>query len=58
MLFSRLTSRVPETLKKFKVPAIDRSKILKFFYEAYLDIHDEQLAELQKPKLKTKEELK
>jgi hypothetical protein len=48
-------SQALRKLKGIKLPAINRARLSKFFNEAFLDIHDEDLHNYQEPKLKTKD---
>jgi hypothetical protein len=55
---SAFTSIIPQEftdkLKNFKIPTIDRTKIKKFFYEAYLDVHEDDSLETLRNKVKSK----
>ena len=56
MLHLNLTSIIPhrltDKLKDFKIPTLDRDKIKRFFYETYLDVHEDDSLEVLKAKVK------
>ena len=49
-----LSSFIPVKLKGFKFPHVDRDKIKKFFYENYLDVHEDDSIETLRNKVKSR----
>lgn len=50
----KLANQLTDKLKGFKMPSFDRERIKKFFYETYLDVHENDSLEELKAKVKAK----